>query len=121
MKKRLAMIAGLVLSAFLTAQAGYRTETTILPGPEAHQFVVKFKIIDVDKEGKTDVLSTPQITVKAGQEGKVTVGDEKEENGVFCTVLVKEIENGVEALTTVIVKEKGKEVLSTSQTVTMKK
>jgi hypothetical protein len=121
MKKVMMAVAGLALGACMTAQAGYRTETTVVPGTEAHQYVVQIKIIDVAKDGKTDVLSAPKVTVKADEEGKITVGDEKEQNGVFCTALVKEIEGGIEAVTTVVVKEKGTEKLSTAQSVTLKK
>jgi type II secretory pathway component GspD/PulD (secretin) len=121
MKKLMMAVAGLALGACMTAEAGYRTETTVAPGAEAHQYVVQVKIIDVAKDGKTDVLSTPKVTVKAGEEGKITVGDEKEQNGVFCTALVKETEGGIEAVTTVVVKEKGTEKLNTTQSVTLKK
>jgi hypothetical protein len=121
MKKVMMAVAGVILGACMTSQAGYRTETAVAPGAEAHQYVVQIKIIGVAKDGKTDVLSAPIITVKAGEEGKITVGDEKEQNGVFCTVLVKELEGGIEAVTTVVVKEKGTEKLSTAQIVTLKK
>lgn len=116
MKKMLAVV-GLFIGACVIAQAGYRTEATVTPASEAHQYVVRFKIMDVAKDGKTDVLSAPQIIVKAGQEGKAMVADEKGLDGVFCTAIIKEIEGGVEAVTTVVVKEKGEEVLSTAQTV----
>jgi len=121
MKKGMLAVAGLILGACMTAQAGYRTETTVTPGADAHQYVVQIKIMDVAKDGKTDVLSAPKLTVKAGEEGKMSVGDEKEQNGVFCTALVKEIDGGIEAVTTVVVKEKGTEKLSTAQSVTLKK
>ena len=121
MKKGMMAVAGLVLGACMTAQAGYRTETTVVPGTEAHQYVVQIKIIDVAKDGKMDVLSAPKVTVKAGEEGKINVGDEKEQNGIFCTALVKEVEGGIEAVTAVVVKEKGTEKLSTAQSVTLKK
>jgi hypothetical protein len=121
MKKVMMAVAVLILGACMTAEAGYRTETTVAPGTEAHQYVVHFKITDVAKDGKTDVLSTPKVTVKAGQEGKITVADEKEQNGVFCTAHVKESEGGIEAVTTVVVKEKGIEKLNTTQSVTLKK
>jgi len=67
------------------------------------------------EDGQQDMLSTPKITVPAGEEGQIKVGDEKEENGVFCTVLVEEKANGLETLTTVIVKEDGRTMLNTSQ------
>ena len=121
MKKWIMAVAGLVLGACVTVQAGYQTEAVVTPGTDAHQYVVQFKIIDVAKDGKTDVLSAPKLVVKAGEEGKITVADEKEQDGVFCTALVKEIEGGIEAVTTVVVKAKGAEKLSTTQTVTLKK
>ena len=111
----------MALGACMTVQAGYRTETTVVPGTEAHQYVVQIKIIDVAKDGKIDVLSAPQLTVKVGEEGKITVADEKEQDGIFCTALVKEIEGGIEAVITVVVKEEGTEKLSTAQSVTLKK
>ena len=121
MKKLMMVVAGLALGACMTAQAGYRTEATVTPGAEAHQYVVQIKITEVAKDGKTDVLSAPILVVPAGKEGKITAADEKEQNGVFCTALVKEIEGGIEAVTTVVVKEKGIEKLNTTQSVTLKK
>lgn len=121
MQKVVLAVAGLVVCACMTAQAGYRTETTVAPGAGAHQYVVQTKIIEVAKDGKTEVLSAPELTVKAGEEGTITVADEKKQDGVFCTALVKEIEGGLEVVTTVVVKEKGTEKLSTAQTVTLKK
>ena len=81
MKKIMMAVAGLILGACMTAQAGCRTETTVGPGTEAHQYDVQSKIIDVAKDGKSDVLSTPKVTVKAGEEGKITMGDEKKQGG----------------------------------------
>jgi hypothetical protein len=42
-------------------------------------------------------------------------------HGVFCTAIVKETDGAIEAVTTVIVKDKGTEKLNASQTVTLKK
>ena len=116
-----AAVLGLVLGACVSAQAGYRTEVKVTPSTEPHQFVVEFKIIQADKDGKTDVLSAPKLVVKSGEEGRAIIADEKEESGVFCTALVKETDAGVEATTTVTVKEKGTEKLSSAQSITMKK
>jgi len=121
MKKAMLAVVGFVLGACVTAQAGYRTETSVAPATEAQQYVVQIKIIEVAEDGETDVLTAPKLTVKAGEEGKVVLGDEPEENGVFCTALVTEIEDGIEVVTTITVKEEGKEELSTAQTVTVKK
>lgn len=121
MRKLMLAVAGLVLGACVTAQAGYRTEASVTPCTETHQYVAKFRITDVAEDGKTDVLAAPQATVKAGEEGKISMIDEKEQNGVICTALVKEIEGGIEAVITVVVREKGTEKLNTTQTVTLKK
>ncbi len=121
MTKVMVAVAAFFLGVCLTAQAGYRTEAVVTPGTEAHQYVVQFKIMDVAKDGKTEVLSAPKLVVEAGAEGKITGADEKEQDGGFCTALVKEIEGGLEAVTAVVVKAKGKEKLSTAQTVTLKK
>jgi hypothetical protein len=120
MKKVMLVVAGLVLGTCMTAQAGYRTETTVAPGMEAHQYVVQINIIDVAQDGKTKVLSAPQTVVRAGQESKIAVEDEQEQDGVFCTVLVKEIAGGIQADTTVVVKDKSTEKLNTAQSVTLK-
>jgi hypothetical protein len=120
MKKVMLVVAGLVLGTCMTAQAGYRTETTVAPGMEAHQYVVQIKIIDVAKDGKMKLLSAPKIGVRAGQESKIDLEDGKEQDGVFCTVLVKEIAGGIQADTTVIVKDKSTEKLNTTQSVTLK-
>ena len=52
----------------------------------------------------------PTILVTAANEGMVCIGSEKENNGVVCTVLVTENDNGVEATTTVTIKDEGKNV-----------
>jgi hypothetical protein len=121
MKKSMITLAGLILCTCINAHAGYRTEATVTPGTDAHQYVVQFKIMDVENDGKTKVLATPLIVVQAGKEGTISVYKEKEESGLFCTALVNETEGGIEAVTTVVVKEKGTEKLSTAQSVTVKK
>jgi len=119
MKRVMMAVVGLAFGACLSAQAGYRTETTVVPVPAAHQYVVQFKIIEVAKDGKKDVLGAPKLTVKAGEEGRITVG--KEQDGISCTALIKEIEGGIEAVTAVIVNEKGTEKFNTAQSVTLRK
>ena len=105
----------------MSAHAGYRTEVKVKPTGEAHQFIVDFKISQVDKDGKSDVVSAPKLVVTAGQEGRVeVVVAEKQQNGVFCTSLVKETDVGLEVTTTVTIKKDGAEVLSSSQCVTVR-
>jgi len=121
MKKGISVVAGLTLGICVAAQAGYRTEATVTPGAEAHEYVVQFKIMDVAKDGKAKVLSAPKIVVQAGKEGTVRVADEQADSGFLCTALVNETEGGIEATTALVVKEKGAEKLSTAQTVTLRK
>jgi hypothetical protein len=113
-------VAALWLSAGLSAQAAYRTETVVKPGQAPHQYLVEIKVTDVQRDGRTDVLTAPKLVVKAGEEGRIVVGDAKGENGVFCTALVRETAVGLEALTTIVVKEKGAEKLNTAQTILLK-
>jgi hypothetical protein len=121
MRASMRAVAGMVLGVCMTARAGYRTEAAVTPGAEPHQYVVQFKITDVAKDGKGRVLSAPKIVVNAGKEGTVTVADEGEQSGLFCTALVKETEGGIEAVTAVTLKEKGTEKLSTVQSVSVKR
>ncbi len=108
------VLAAIMVAGCATTQTSYRTTTTVSPaGPK--QYTVCMTIQATAEDGQQDMLSTPKITVPAGEEGQIKVGDEKEENGVFCTVLVEEKANGLETLTTVIVKEDGRTMLNTSQ------
>ncbi len=100
----MAGLAGVVLGACVSSQPGYRTEARVIPGPEDHQYVVQFKITDVAKNGKADVLAAPKLVVKAGEEAKIAIADGNEQNGVFCTALVKEAEGSIEVVTTLTVK-----------------
>jgi hypothetical protein len=113
------LAAAFVLACRVTAQAEYRTEATIAPSTQAHQYVVRVKVIEPQKDGEAGVRSDMKVTVNAGQEGTAAAGNDK--SGVTCTALVKEVEDSVEAVITVTVKEDGAEKLNESQTVTLKK
>jgi hypothetical protein len=121
MNKILVVVAGLLLFTCVSATAGYRTEVTVKPDTDAHLYLVQFKIMDVGNDGKTKVLATPLIAVPVGEEGTVRLSKENEESGLFCTALVNETEDGVEAITTVVVKENGSEKLSNAQSITVAK
>ena len=108
------VLAAVMVAGCATTQKAYQTTTTVSPAGK-QRYTVGITIQATAENGEQDVLSTPTITVPAGEEGKITVGDEKEENGVFCTVLVEEKENRLEALTTILVKEDGRTMLNTSQ------
>ncbi len=109
------MLAAVMVAGCATTQKSYQTTTAVSPAGQPQQYMVEFKIRETGEDGKQNVLSAPRVTVKAGQEGQIKVCGEKEENGVFCTALVKETANGVEVHTTVTVKEDGTKVLNTLQ------
>lgn len=91
-----------------TGSDNYKMETLVeSAGPQQYLVAVK---IQQSPDGKNwDVLSAPKITVKAGQEGKIEVKDEKTGDGIECTVLVSEIAAGtVEMSVACKVKETGK-------------
>jgi len=119
MKTAIVAVIGLVLGICASADAGYQTEATVTPGPGVHQYLVKFEIMDVGADGKTDILSAPKLLVAAGEEGKAAFGTLTD--NVACSALVSETDTGVEVTTTVTVKEKGTITLSTSQKVTIEK
>ena len=82
------------------AQAGtggdnYKMETSVEGTTTPHQYTVAIKIHHSPDGKKWDVLSAPRITVRAGQEGKIEIKDDKTSNGVECTVLVNEAAGGV--------------------------
>lgn len=119
--KIIAVVTSLLLGACLGAEAAYRTEATVTPSGAAHQYVVQFKITDMAKDGKADVLSAPKLVVEAGKEAQVFVGDDQGQSGVFCTAIVREVADGIEGVTTVTIKDKGVEKLSSTQSITVKK
>jgi len=70
-------------------------------------YTVVFRISEVEEDGSTSILSAPRVTLLAGQDGEIIVGEGSEEE-ISCKALVKENEGSTEAVTTVTVKEKGK-------------
>ena len=114
-------VVSVVGSSCMTAQASYRTETTVTPGAQADEYVVHIKIMDSAKQGNEAVLSAPKLHVKTGEEGKCTVSDLNEQNGLFCTAIVNEIEGGIEAVTSVVMKHNGEPKHSEAQSVRLKK
>ena len=121
MKKTIiAMAMGvLICSGCTSTQKSYQTSATVTQTKQAHQYTVEFKIKDI--EGKTEnIVSAPKLIIKAGEKGEVRLCDEGGNNGVFCTALVTENENWIEAITKVTIKSEGKEDLSNTQTIIIK-
>jgi hypothetical protein len=107
------VLAGVMVAGCVPTQKSYQTTTTVSPAGQ-QQYTVGWTIQSTGDDGK-DILTTPTVTVSAGTEGEIKVCDENEENGVFCTALVNKTATGLEAVTTVTVKENRKTVLNTLQ------
>ena len=95
--------------------ASYHVDVKVRPAGEARQYMIEFRISETQADGKTNVLSAPKVTTQAGHEGRIQVSDEQEQSGIFCTALVNEKERGIEAVTSVSVKEGGRTLWSCSQ------
>ena len=83
--------------------------------------MVEFKIAETQPDGSSHVVSAPKVTVQAGQEAKISVSDDKDKSGVFCKAMVKEADGSVETVTSVLVKEEGRDVWSSVQKTTIRK
>ena len=94
----------------MDASAGsYKMETSVESAKEPHQYTVAVKIHQSPDGKKWDVLSAPTIVVRAGEEGKVEIKNDKTSDGVECTVLVTEVAAGiVEVSVACKVRETGK-------------
>ena len=118
-------LAGLLVALICTGCAApqkvYRTDVTISPAKEIGQYMVEFKIAETQPDGSSHVVSAPKVTVPAGQEAAITVSDDGEKSGVFCKALVKEADGSVETVTSVLVKEQGRDVWSSAQKTTIRK
>ena len=115
------LLGALVFTGCAAAPKGYRTDVTISPAKEIGQYTVEFKIAETEPDGSTHVVSAPKLTVLAGQQAKITVRDETNKSGLFCKALVKEADGSVETVTSVLVKENGRDVWSSAQTTTIRK
>ena len=105
-----ALLAAVVLTGCSAPSAKiYQSSVNVRPAG-ANQYIAEFKIMEGERR-----LALPRILVTAANEGMVSIGGEKEKNGVVCTVLVTENDNGVEATTTVTIKDEGKNVYLSRQ------
>ena len=106
------LIVALTLSACASSSIGYRTDVKVTmldstSATEPHQYLVEFRITQIDGDGNSAVLSAPNVLVNADQEGEVVVMDQEKKAGIACTVLVKEVDGGVEAATSVTITANG--------------
>ena len=110
-----ALLAVVVLTGCSAPSAKiYQSSVNVRPAG-ANQYIAEFKIMEGERR-----LALPRILVNAANEGMVRIGGEKEKNGVVCTVLVTENDNGVEATTTVTIKDEGKNVYLSRQNLKVK-
>ena len=126
----IALVFGvLVCAGCATTQRSYKTDVSITPSSVPHEYIVEYKIAEISKnisgasneENVNIHVSMPKLAVRAGQEGRLKVCDSNEQNGVICTARVKENADGIETVVSIIVKEKGRETLSSFQNIIVKK
>lgn len=123
---RFTALAGLWGAVLLTGCAApptksFRTDVTISPAKEVGQYVVEFKIAETEPDGSVHVVSAPKVTVLAGQQAKISIQDETSKSGVFCKALITEADNSVETVTSVRVKQDGRDVWSSTQKTTIRR
>jgi hypothetical protein len=101
-------------SCHLRSQASYEVTTKVVSTKQL-EYLVSFTIDQILADGKVNELWKPKILVLAGDKGTIEILDENDQNGVICSALVKEEAHGLEAFTTVVVKENGIETLNSTQ------
>ncbi len=102
-----------------TPRPAYRTDVRIAPAGEPRQFTVEFKISETGRDGKTNLLLAPKLTVVAGQEGHVLVGDDRQRDAISCTALVREGGKSLDATTDVDVRRRGRTLWHSTQSLTL--
>jgi len=120
MKRTIALIvAGILICAGCAATPkSYRTSSTVVPATQEHEYAVKFEVVTIGKEGEESMLTSPTLTLKAGQKAETSIASEGD--GVFCTALVTERDNETTALTEVKISINGREVFSNAQTLSVR-
>jgi hypothetical protein len=99
-----------------TAGPVYRTQTTVKPADTPGQYLVEMKLSKTSG-GKTSLLSAPRLLVAEDQPATVEVGDEQGQNGIRVDIKVSRTGQGPRALIETQVKEKGKVVWTSKETV----
>ena len=97
----------------------YRTDVKIAPAATPHQYTVEFRLSETRRDGNPNLVIAPKLTVIAGQEAHVLVGDDGQRNAVSCTALVREGAQSLDATTDVDVRRHGKTVWHNTQSVTL--
>jgi hypothetical protein len=120
------ILAAIMVTGCATTDKSYQTGVTVTPLKRPHEYCVEFTISEKEGDGKSRILSKPMVVCNAGQEAALsshsTLYEGKVRNrSVSGTVLVTEAKSRVEAVTTLNIKEDGKEVLNTSQTMIVKR
>jgi len=102
-----------------TPRPAYRTHVRIAPAGAAHQYTVEFEVSETGRDGKPNVLMAPKLTVTAGQEAHILVGDDSQRDAISCTALVREDAKSLDATTDVDVRRHGKTVWHSTQNLTL--
>jgi len=115
------VLAVMVCAGCVTTSGTFLTDVKITsePGPGPSRYTVDFRITEVEEDGSTSILSCPRVTVLAGEEAKISLGEGSEEEEISCKALVKENDGSTEVVTSVTVKGKGKPRWSLTQSMSV--
>jgi len=113
------VLAAMVCAGCVTTPSTFLTDVKVSPEPEPSVYTVEFRISEVNEDGTTDLWGAPRITLRSGQEAQINVGPDSEQEEISCKALVKENDKSIEAVTSVIVKEKGKHRWSSAQSISV--
>jgi len=113
------ILTALVCIGCATPRHAYRADVKIAPAGAAHQYTVEFRVSETGRDGKTNVVIAPKLTVAAGQEGHILVGDDQQRDAITCTALVREGGKSLDAATDVDVRRHGETVWHSMQNVTL--
>jgi hypothetical protein len=112
-----AAVVLLILTGCSASKVAYSNKATLSPGIEEGTYHVAFVVEDLTGPEGSRVVGAPVLSVLAGQEGKISIGDGV--NSVFCTAVVDDTSGRPEAKISVSVMKNGNVVWSENETVVM--
>lgn len=119
MKKieQLAAVTLLIFAGCTCSKVAYSNKTTLSPGAGVGTYNVEFLVEDLTSPQGSRVVGAPVLSVIAGQEGQISVGDGL--SSIYCTAEVDDSSARPTARTSVSIKKNGRVVWSENGTVVM--
>jgi hypothetical protein len=114
-----AILGAMVCMGCAMPRPAYRTDVKIAPAGVAHQYTVEFRLSEIGRNGASNLVIAPKLTVIAGQEAHVLVGDDEQRDAISCTALVREGAKSLDATTDVDVRRHGRTVWHNTQSVAL--